>query len=332
MRVLVLGATGFLGLNTVDAVRHLGHETLAARRRRSNVIPLRSRKVALVEVELTEPETLVSAMRTADVCIHAAGHYPKLSTNAERARERGLAELEAVLDAAAQSGLRRLVYVSSTATVAPSASISNEADTFSSAPGFGVYHDLKWEMEARVAREDRLEVRVACPSACLGPWDLRVGTSALLVAVAHGLDPAHPDGWVNWVDSRDVGLGLAELAIRDRAPRRVILSAGARRLHELLTHCAARYSVPPPSPPLGPEAALSFAQAEELRAEASGKRPRLSVEIVDLVVHGTPISGALATDALGVRYRALDETLDAFDEWARRMTILPTPSRSSVYT
>ncbi|MEW5738181.1 MAG: NAD-dependent epimerase/dehydratase family protein [Myxococcota bacterium] len=329
MKPVVLGAAGFLGLNLVDALLDEGLEPRCGRRKRTNVLALRQRKVPMVHTELDEPATLEAAFAHADVVFHLAGHYPRLSLEPEVARQTGLRQLEAVLDAAAKAGVRRLVYVSSTATVAPApgGGPSTEAHVFEDAPRFGTYHGLKWHMEARALREDRLEVLVACPSACLGPWDLRVGTSALLVATARGLDVPHPDGVVSWVDARDVALGLVRLAQHPSPARRVILSAGSTRLQHLLEQLAQRYDVAPPSAPLADAEALAFCDAEERRAAKEGGRPALARELADLIIHGVPLDAALARRTLGLSFRSLSTTLDAFDDWARRVRILPSSPR-----
>ena len=326
MTALVLGAGGFLGLNLVDALLAAGSLPRCGRRKRSNVLALRERKVPLVPADLASSAELHAAMAGCDVVYHLAGHYPRLSLDHDGAIATGLAELERVLDAAAAAGVRRLVYVSSTATVAPdpSGAPSDERWTYSSAPGFGTYHDLKWAMEQRALAENRFDVVVACPGACLGPWDLRVGTSALLVSLARGLDPPHPDGIINPVDVRDVALALVRLALHPVPLRRVILAARSLRLHALLEQLAARYGVPRPSPAISAEAALRLADAEEARALARGGRAALSREIADLIVHGVAVDAVLARTALGLGFRPLEQTLDAADAWNRRMRVLPS--------
>ncbi|MBI4821862.1 MAG: NAD-dependent epimerase/dehydratase family protein [Deltaproteobacteria bacterium] len=328
-RVLVLGASGFIGLNTIDALGARGISALAGRRARSNVIPLRSRKCELVLADASDPRTLDSALAGIDVLVHAAAHYPKLSLDRDATLRKGREELEVVFDAVARSSVRRVVFVSSTATVAESRTgCSDESDVFAEPPGFGVYHDLKWHLEDLALRENRFEVRVACPSACLGPWDLRVGTSALIVATARSMNPPHPEGWVSWVDARDVGASLAELCVAPSAPKRLILSAGSRKLHSFLVELAHRYQTALPSEPLSNAEALALAHAEELRAAREKVRPRLSLEIAELTVYGVRMTGTRAESTLGLRYRTLSETLDAFDEWARRMSILPPSAQT----
>lgn len=328
MKPVVLGAAGFLGLNLVDALLAEGIEPTAGRRKRTNVLALRQRKVPMVQTDLDDPGSLEAAFAGADTVFHLAGHYPRLSLDPDGARETGLRQLNHVLDAAATAGVRRVVYVSSTATVAPSptGAPSTEAHVFADAPRFGTYHALKWHMEQRALAEDRLEVVVACPSACLGPWDLRVGTSALIVATARGLDVPHPDGVVSWVDARDVGLGLVRLGQHPSPARRVLLSAGGMRLQELLEQLTRRYRVAPPSKPMSADAARAFCDAEEHRAQAEGGRPALARELADLIIHGVPLDAALARRTLGLSFRSLSVTLDAFDDWARRVRILPSSS------
>ncbi|GMU62503.1 MAG: hypothetical protein AMXMBFR34_42660 [Myxococcaceae bacterium] len=329
MKPVVLGAAGFLGLNLVDALQAEGVEPRCARRKRTNVLALRQRKVPMVHADLDEPAQLEAAFAHADVVFHLAGHYPRLSLHPDAARATGLRQLDNVLDAAAKAGVRRVVYVSSTATVAPApgGGPSSEAHVYDDAPHHGTYHQLKWHMEARALREERLEVLVACPSACLGPWDLRVGTSALLVATARGLDVPHPDGFVAWVDARDVALGLVRLGQHPSPARRVILSGGGMQLQPLLEELARRYEVAPPSAPLSAAAALAFCDAEERRAEEEGGRPALARELADLIIHGVPLDAALARRTLGLSFRPLSTTLDAFDDWARRVRILPSSPR-----
>lgn len=322
---LILGAGGFLGLHALDALRELGEDPRCGRRARSNVLGLRSRKARMAQADLDDEASLVDAMRGCARVLHLAGHYPRTSLDPEGATRTGLTQSRRVLDAAAAAGVKRLVYVSSTATVSRNGTQpSDERHIYDTPPSHGLYHSLKWQMEQLFLDEDRFEVRVACPSGCLGPGDLRVGTSALLIGLARGMDPPHPDGTVALVDARDVGQALARLLLAERAPRRLILSAENHRLHELLCAVAPRYGVPTPSPALSAEQAIARADAEEAASLSENRRPGLSREIVDLVVHGLPLSARLAEAQLGLRWTPLSQTLDALDAWARRLSLIPS--------
>jgi dihydroflavonol-4-reductase len=222
--VLVLGAGGFIGLNVTERLLARRIDLRCGRRARGNVLTLRRMGAPLVVADLDEPATVEEAMRGCDVVVHCAGHYPRHSLDREGTLAVGARQIRTVLDAAARARVRRLVYVSSTATVAPAPDgRSDERHRFEGPPGFGVYHDLKWAMESAVLAEDRFEVVVVCPGACLGPWDLRVGTSALVLAIARGLGPPYPDGVVNVVDARDVAEAVSRLVVAGAPPRSVLI-------------------------------------------------------------------------------------------------------------
>lgn len=358
MKVTVLGGGGFLGLSIVPALQARGLVPTCGRRKRSNVLGLRALKVPLVVCDLDQPETVLEALRGTDVLVHAAGHYPKLSIDPAGAMATATRQMRTVLDAAAACGVRRLVYVSSTATVAPrppgrvdardasgatalagaraggaatpSVRRADEHDRFPALPPFGTYHAVKWALEALVDAEARLESVTVCPGACLGPNDYKLGTAAFLAATARRLQPPHPDGWVNPVDVRDVGEAVARLATHEAPPRRVLLSGEPVRLHDMLEAIAPRYGAPAPPPPLSADQAAALADAEEHRVAREGGRAAISRELVDLVVHGVPVDASLATRALGLRYRPLSDTLDAFDAWALRIGLIHAPPSPQV--
>ena len=325
MNALVLGGAGFLGMHVVQALVDGGHTVVAGHRKRTNTMILRKRKVARCLADTDERESLVKAMTGQDLVVHAAAFYPRFSVDHETVLKRGIAQSQRVLDAAAEAGVRRLIYLSSTATVAPAASgPSTEAHVFSEPPGFGLYHDLKWHMEQLFLAEDRLEVVVLCPSACLGAWDMRVGTSAILVGTARGLQPKHPDGIVNIVDASDVGRAVLSAALMENPPKRVILSGTNTQLHALLIDLSRRYQVPPPTAPLSAADAEIQADLAEAEAMKNGGRAEMVREIVDLVNHGIPIQATLAETALGMTWTPLEKTLDTFDVFARKMGFIPT--------
>jgi dihydroflavonol-4-reductase len=329
--VLVLGAGGFLGLNIVRAFLAAGVTPRAGRRPRGNVLGLRGLGVPLVPTDFGDPASLREAFAGVEVLVHAAAHYPRFSHEPEATYARGEAELGQVLEAAKAAGVRRVVYVSSTATVAARADgkASTEADVYAACPDFGTYHALKWRLEQRAAAAaGDFELSVLCPAACIGPYDWKVGTSAMLLATAKGVPPPHPAGRITTVDARDVGDAVVLAATRAVPPARLIVAGENHDAHALFELLARRYGAPPPPAPLGDEEARVL--ADRLEAEAAQKRTRsaLSRELVDLIVHA-PAVDAAASRALGLSYRPLTDTLDAWEAWAQRMGLL-TPPRTEL--
>jgi nucleoside-diphosphate-sugar epimerase len=72
MKVLVTGATGFLGSNVAKTVRRSGHQVSALVRNEKSAIvkDLIQHEVAIVKGDLQNPDTYMSAIEKADVIIH----------------------------------------------------------------------------------------------------------------------------------------------------------------------------------------------------------------------------------------------------------------------
>lgn len=111
MRALVIGGTGFLGLNVVDELLAAGHEVRVTRRKRSITALVRRRPVTLVEASLDAPEELERAMDGCDVVFLAGAHYPRYSLDVHASLEEGVRGVTNACRAARAAGTR-LVYTS----------------------------------------------------------------------------------------------------------------------------------------------------------------------------------------------------------------------------
>lgn len=324
---LVLGATGFVGLNVVDALLASGVSVRAARRRRSNTIGLRRRRVEMREASLDDAASLVEAMRGCEVVHHAAGHYPRYSLDPEGALARARAEAENVLRACREAGVKRLVYTSSSALLEPSPRLraADERDVGREMPRGSVYRAVKWAMESVLATgtDEGLELVSLLPSGCIGPGDTRLGTGGLFVAVVRRELPWYVDGHVQLVDVRDVARAHARAAEDDVAPGRYCLGGHGERLSLLLERVVERYGGAMPSRCLSASCARIFADEEEREAEPRRARVPFPRELVDIVTAGQPIASERARSALGFVPRPLEESLDDAHAWFRRHGYVP---------
>lgn len=325
MAVGVLGAAGFVGAHVTAALVRAGVPVIAQHRRAATPLTLRRSGAEVVRAPFDDPDLLARALRGHPTVVHAGAHYPRTSLDRAGAMDRARVELEHVLDACARAGVRRLVFVSSVATVPAVPGRSSDAgDRFDAPPAHGVYHDVKWWQEERVLGETRFATVVTCPGACLGPGDWRLGTQALLVAVATGRCPPLPDGPVNLIDVRCVAAAVARLATAEAPPRRTVLVSTRLGLQAFVRTLADRYRTPPPGRCSAAEA-IAAADRAERRSEAGAGRAIPARELVDLVVHGVDVDGEPSRAALGLTFLPLGRTLDDFDRWARPLGLLPTP-------
>ncbi len=326
-RALVIGGSGFLGLNLVDALLARGVAVRATRRPRSITAYLRRRPVELVPGALEDHAALTLAMRDCDVVFVAGAHYPRYSVDRAGSIAKGVAQIASVCDAALGAGVPRLVYTSSVGSLgaAPAGRSANEQDVPAECPEESTYRATKWAMERELERAVArgLDAVTILPGACLGPLDVRVGTSGLLLGVVLHTLPWWVDGTVNVVDVGDVAEAHVEAALRGSRGGRYCVAGHDVRVGALLQKVAARYGGHVPETPLEIEEARVRADLEERQAEPRRARVPFPRELVDLIASGQPVSSERAATDLGARFRPIDETLDRAWAWFARHRYLP---------
>ncbi|QKS13403.1 NAD-dependent epimerase/dehydratase family protein [Curtobacterium sp. Csp1] len=107
MRVLVTGASGFLGAATANAVRDAGHTVRTLQRRPSGV-----EGVTDVLGSVTDTDTVRAAVADVDAVVHLAAKVSLAGDPADFARV-NVTGTQTLLDAARASGVQRFVAVSS---------------------------------------------------------------------------------------------------------------------------------------------------------------------------------------------------------------------------
>lgn len=226
MRVLVTGATGFIGGHTCTALRAAGHEVVAfARDVDAARRVLGAAVVEVVAGDVTDERSVAAALRDADAVVHAAAAVTtsrKRHAEVEATNVRGA---EVVLTAAAALGLDPIVHVSSIAALFDPARPRLGTEDPVATPS-GAYGRSKARAE-RVARDlqgDGSPVVITYPAMVLGPFFGRrggEGSGGVAATARAGVVPITPGGW-SIVDVRDVAMIHAAVMHPGHGPRRYL--------------------------------------------------------------------------------------------------------------
>jgi len=227
MRVLITGATGFVGANLVEAVIQRGWQARALRRATSSLKALEGLEYESAIGDVVDPESLVPAMRGVDVVFHVAAVADYWRAGKDLMYRANVDGTRNVLEAARHGGVRRVVATSSVAALGlpPFGKTLDETARFNlKAEQFPYGH-------TKALAEDVVREFVACgldavivnPAVIIGPRDVNLISGSLIVEAQRIGVPFYPPGGVCVVDVADVCAGLIAAAERGRTGERYIL-------------------------------------------------------------------------------------------------------------
>jgi dihydroflavonol-4-reductase len=318
---LVLGSTGCIGNNIVRACLEAGWEVCAFRRASSETWTLDGLDVSHAVGDLSDYPSLVTAMIGCDVVFHAAAYYPRHSLDMRASLREAVGGMRAVLRAAKETGVERLVYTSTLTTVGPPGEarlLADERDHYLPGSTNSAYFECKWAMEAEAwrAAAEGLPIVIVNPTAVFGPWDSKPSTGQILLAVARGRFPVWLDLEVNVVDSRDVARGQVLAAECGRIGQRYLLGGENLAVRDALGLAAriagvksARWRAP-----------LGLVRAAVAVGEAIGRLPLLEplpLEHFKTLQDWRPMNIEKAQKELGYTSRPFAHTVQDTIAWFR---------------
>lgn len=281
---LVTGANGHLGNNVVRALLGRDEEVRAGVRNAVTSGAFENLGCEVVRADLMDKASLLDALEGVETLYQVAAVFRHWARDAEREIVRpNLEGTRKVLEAAAEKGVRRVVYVSSIAALDKNSLHRKgpfDEGSWNTNYYGNPYYRSKIESEKLawgLARELGLELVSVLPSTIVGPNCFRLTPSmGILERVLGGSLPVDVNFRFNFVDVRDVAEGMVSAAERGRAGERYILagdeSMGIPRMVDIAKEFSPGLRVPPrvPMPVL-----LGAAYLMELGGRLTGREPEI---------------------------------------------------------
>jgi dihydroflavonol-4-reductase len=227
-----------------------------------------------------------------------------------------------IMLAAAQAGVKSIVYTSSVATLGlnPDGSPADENTPVSLADMIGHYKRSKFLAEAEVKRlinKQGLPVIIVNPSTPIGPRDIKpTPTGRMIVDAASGRMPAYVDTGLNLVHVDDVAMGHLLAMEHGQIGERYVLGGVNMTLKEILAELGAITGRRPPRIRLPHNLVLPVAYVSETWARMAGsKEPRITVVGVRLAKKRMFFSTEKARRVLGFHPRPIVEALREAVDW-----------------
>src|SRR6478752_8528675 len=149
MKVFITGATGFVGSHVARALTAQGADLRLLVRPTSRLDNIADLRAETATGDLRNPESLKKAMAGCDVVFHVAADYRLWVRDPEQMYRSNVEGTKAILEAARESRVRRVVYTSSVATMGfqSNGHLANEESPVSLANMIGPYKRSKYMAE-----------------------------------------------------------------------------------------------------------------------------------------------------------------------------------------
>jgi len=309
VKLLVTGATGFLGSTLVPLLVEAGHEVRALVR---SAISLPG--VEAVRGDVRDKESCARALQGCEGLYHLAGLVSRDPADARKMYDLHVEGTRNLLAAAEKAGVRRVVLASSSGTigVSPTRRVATEEDDYPiETVGRWPYY-LSKIYEEKVALEAArrgLPVVALNPSLLLGPGDSRMSSTQDVFRFLMGRIPVMPRGGISFVDVRDAAQAFVAALDRGNVGERHLLGAANWEFSEFFERLGRIAHRPPPLLRLPSPLKIAAAHFLERLARERGREPDLPQSDVEMGECWFFIDSSKAEGLLGFRPRDPLETL-----------------------
>ena len=319
-KALVTGATGFVGSAVARLLRAQGVAVRVLARPSSDRRNLAGIDAEVAEGDLTDPASLARACAGCDALFHVAADYRLWAPKPEELYQANVEGTRAILAAAQDAGVRRVVYTSSVATlgIPKDGTPGDERTPVTVDDMIGHYKRSKFLAE-EVARDFAARgapVVIVNPSTPIGPRDVKpTPTGRIVLDAAAGKMPAYVDTGLNVAHVDDVALGHWLAYRKGVVGERYILGGTDLTLREILAEVADIVGRKPPQIRLPHAAVLPIAHLAEAWSRLSGRKPVATVEEVRMSKKRMFFSSARARAELGYAPRPPRAALEDAVRW-----------------
>jgi dihydroflavonol-4-reductase len=312
MRVLVTGATGFLGSWVAREVASRGHQVRLLVRPQSRLDNVQDVPGERVLGDVTDAASLERAVAGCEAVVHAAGVARLRAGDREHLLAVNQGGTENVLRAAFRANVRRALFVASAGALGGTwKPLAMDEQWRGSAERVGVDYfvsKLRGEQVALELARAGLPLVVLRPGVILGPGDVYHSSAGIVLMFARGKIPAYVRGGGSYCDVRDVARAHAEALERGRCGETYFLGGYNLEMGELARLVSRLSGVPIPRRIPYP-LMLAVAALRELAARARGRRSPISRQLVRGGRRYTFLDSGKARRELGYANRPLEATV-----------------------
>jgi dihydroflavonol-4-reductase len=321
MLAFVTGATGFVGSHVARVLAEHGADLRLLVRPSSDLRNIQDLNAERVTGDLRDAASLKKGIAGCDVVFHVAADYRLWVRDPDEMYRSNVEGTRAILQAARESGVRRVVYTSSVATMGFTSNghLADEKSPVSLDNMIGPYKRSKFMAEAIAIEAGRsgMDVVVVNPTTPVGERDIKpTPTGRIVVDFLKKKFPAYVDTGLNLVDVTECARGHVMALERGKSGERYILGGENLTLKQILDKLAAITSLPSPKVRVPYVVALATGVVDQVvTGYLRGREPRATIDAVRMGRKKMFVSSSKAERDLGWKTVPVDAALRRAVEW-----------------
>lgn len=314
-KILVTGATGFLGSNLIRSLLKKGEGKIVGLKRPTSPMKLVEdfqSNVEWIDGDLLDIHTIEEAMQGVEEVYHTAAIISFHPGQREMMKKINIDGTANVVNACLSKKIKKLVHISSIAAIGRNDELLvKETNKWNSSNKTSIYGESKFMAELEVHRgiAEGLHANIINPSVIIGPgyWDQ--GTSRFFPRIFKG-QKFYPLGSTGFVDVRDVAELCILLMNKDVVGQRVIANAINLSFLDFFNLVAEKLDVPGPSIKVNHFMANLAWRIEGLRSKIFNSTPFLTKETAKTAMTSYQFENHKSLELFDFKYRDIEQTVE----------------------
>lgn len=322
MKVLVTGATGFIGFHVAKLLTEKGSQVSSLVREGSDTSALKAMGIELVRGDVRDLSSICKALKGCQQLYHLAADYRIWVHNPKTMYEINVQGTKNVMQAALTTGIEKIVYTSTVGVLAACSNgkPSNEETPVSIKDMVGHYKKSKFIAEKEVYGfiENGLPVVIVNPTTPIGSMDRKpTPTGKIIVDFLNSKMPAYLDTGLNFVDVEDVAAGHLLAAQYGRVGQRYILGNKNISLGNFFEYLANVTGQKPPKVRLPYLPVLLAAYVDEALSRITDRYPKIPLTGVKMARKYMYFDCSKAVRELNMPQNPIDFAIEKAVNWFR---------------
>jgi dihydroflavonol-4-reductase len=315
-RVLLTGASGFLGLHLLRELRAAGAEVRGLSRSTASDALIAEGGGTPQRGDVTDPESLRQACEGVDAIFHAAADTSTWSRGNARQTRVNVEGTQALLGVARAAGVRQFLHTSSIAAYSHLVHAKLREDVPQRGADSWINYERSKHLGECAVRGSDLDWIVFQPSHILGPGD-RHNWSKLFVLVDQEKLPGAPPGAGPFADVREVARAQVRAWQAKRWGHAYLLGGESASFLELISCVGSELNRRTPARATPAWILRSYARVLDLVSRATGREPHVTPEAAMFTCETIEVDCSKAQRDLDYRITPLPRLVADTLNWMR---------------